>query len=201
MEGKDLERALRLLALHSKDFLRQGRMRLLTRWLAALPEQMIMAYPALRITKIWAFLLTRGPGEAIQLLDQMDAEGGTDPEMRAHVAALRPLLLVMSDRYEDSYPIGKESLAGLPPDLTFTDSVLTNTMANVFSVMGRYGEARELLETFNRSAASLQERHRSPVVEYERDPVQVLGLGDRACGEVQGAAVAVVVVDAVLGLG
>ena len=157
LEAKDFERALGLLSQHAKHFLQQGRMRLLARWLDALPDVMMLPYPILRITKIWAFLLTRGPGEAIELLEQLDAEGSTDLDVRAHIAALWPLLLAMSDRYEDAYEIGRKSLANLGTATTFADGVLTNTMANVFSVVGRYGEARELLE----SARSVQGKEAS----------------------------------------
>jgi LuxR family maltose regulon positive regulatory protein len=150
IEGGDLPHATALLALHASAFLEQGRMRLLARWFAALPSALLRERPMLQMVALWASALTRGPWEALEQLQQSGCEHSADAAVRAHVNALRPMLLAMMDRVEQAAAIGREQLAQLPSGQPFADRVLCNAMAHVMGVLGERDEANRLLDAARR---------------------------------------------------
>lgn len=149
--AQDYAHALRLLSLHADDLLGQGRMRLLRRWFASLPEEVLEPYPLLQTAYMWALCFTRGPWEAMELLERMECRKTNDSDVSAHVLALRPVLLSMMDRYEEAVEVGRERLLRLPKGKSFPNAVMTNAMAYVFSVTGQYDEARRLLDVARRT--------------------------------------------------
>ena len=152
MEGGDYPYALTILDGCAQGFLEQGRMRLLARWFTALPAGALELHPRLQVISIWAMGFTQGPWEAIARLESQSSASSEDPFIQAHVNAVRPLLLGMMDRYEDAYKAGQQSLERLPSALPFADSVLSNAMAHIVSVLGQQREAQALLDV----ARSLQ---------------------------------------------
>ena len=147
LDGGDFPYALQLLSQHAEAFVAQGRMRLLARWFAAVPAGALEAHPLLQAIAVWASCFTEGPWAAMARLDACQAAGAGDPGVQAHLRAQRPLLLAMMDRYEDAYAAGRDGLARLPSCKPFADSVLTNAMASVVSVMGETREAHRLLDS------------------------------------------------------
>jgi len=146
MEGGDFPYAMDLLAQHAQTFLDEGRMRLLDRWLSEIPPALLRAQPRLQAIAIWATLMSRGPKLARQQLESSGCLDDEDPEVRAHVNALWPLLLAMQDRYDEALNAGEASLARLPTCNTFADTVLHNAMANVFAVFGQGQRAQALID-------------------------------------------------------
>ena len=151
IEGGDHPHAQHLLAQHAVVFLEQGRMRLLDRWFAALPAERLREQPLLQLAAVWAQCFTHGPWEAMRQLEASGCMGSGDAAVQAHVNALRPLLLAMMDRHEEAYAAGRESLASLPSTQPFADSVLSNAMAHIVSVMGEQHEAHRLLDAARRT--------------------------------------------------
>lgn len=151
LEGGDLPHALALMAGHAEHFLEQGRMRLLARWFAALPAPLLRGQPLLQAIALWAALFTRGPWEAMAQLEASGLAASADAAVRAHLNALEPMLLAMLDRHDEAYAVGRESLARLPTCKPFADSVLSNAMANVVSVLGQQHEAHRLLDAARRT--------------------------------------------------
>jgi LuxR family maltose regulon positive regulatory protein len=150
IESRDFARAKELLRQQAQSLLRQGRMRLVTRWLDAVPEDWVKEHPHLQVLRTWALAFTRGPWEAMDFLDRADLDTSDDIPVRHHVHTLRPLLLSMMDRFEEAFDSGRQSLAQWPTGRPFADMVLGNAMANVFAVMGKNAESRGLLETARR---------------------------------------------------
>jgi LuxR family maltose regulon positive regulatory protein len=151
LEGRNYPRAVELLRRHAESLLEGGRLRLLARWFAAIPEEFTRGSELLQVVHAWAVLLTRGPVEAMALLEASGCSSTSDPQVLAHVLALRPMILAMMDRKEEAYALGREALARLPLGHAFADSVLANEMAYVFAVMGEYQESRRLLDAARRS--------------------------------------------------
>ncbi|MEN4920991.1 LuxR C-terminal-related transcriptional regulator [Achromobacter spanius] len=151
IDGGDFGRALALLQTHAESLLAEGRMRLLSRWLGQLPAAVLATRPLLQAMQIWATCFTRGPSEASLLLADLKLADSRDPAVLDHVRALQPLLLSMMDRQEDAYAAGMSSVAALDDALSFTDTALANAMANISAVLGRYHEARALLDTARRA--------------------------------------------------
>ena len=150
IEGGDLPHAVTLLAEHAATFLEQGRMRLLARWFAALPAALLATRPMLQVVALWACTLTRGPWQAMAELRQSGCADSPDPAVQAHVRALQPMLLAMTDRVEEANASGRQQLARLPSGQPFADSVLCNAMAHTMGVMGEREQALQLLDAARR---------------------------------------------------
>ncbi len=154
IEGGDSPYALTLLERHAQRFLEQGRMRLMARWYAAIPPEQLRAHPRLQAIYVWAVLFTQGALEGMALLAASGIETSEDPTIGAHVNALRPLLLAMLDRYDEANEVGRAGLARLPTAVPFADTVLTNCMAHVTSVLGEKREAQRLLDAARKAQGS-----------------------------------------------
>jgi len=151
IEGGDHPHALELLEQNGQRFLEQGRMRLLARWFAAVPPAILGEHPLMQAMHVWAALFTQGAAEGMALLAASGIEASEDTTIRAHVNALRPLLLAMQDRYDEANETGRAGLARLPTAVPFADTVLTNCMAHVTSVLGEKREAQRLLDAARQS--------------------------------------------------
>ncbi|WP_041680116.1 LuxR C-terminal-related transcriptional regulator [Cupriavidus necator] len=139
-----LDHALQLLDGSAGGLLAQGRMRLLTRWLEMVPPAELARWPKLQIARAWAVSFTRGPAEAIALLQASSTEDATG-ELLAHVRALRHMLLNMMDRFDEARAFARNELPPLPMGYAFPDAILATSMARLAAVSGDYVEARRLL--------------------------------------------------------
>ena len=154
IEGRNFEHAVELLTQHAESLLEGGRMRLLSRWFAALPECYTRTSELLQVIHVWALCFTRGPREAMALLERSGCSRSSDPKILAHVLALRPMMLAIMDRSEEAYAEGREALRRLPVSDAFSASVLSNEMAYICAVMGDYQEAHRLLDAARRRQGS-----------------------------------------------
>lgn len=150
LDGRNYERAMTLLAQHGEHLLEEGRMRLLTRWFAAIPEDYLHNSPFLQVVQVWALCFTRGPWEAMALLESSGCASSDDPEVRTHILALRPAMFAMMDRNEEAYQVGIEALSHLPLAKPFAESALANEMAYIFCFMGQHQESHKLLDASRR---------------------------------------------------
>lgn len=150
IEGGDFPHAMNLLDSHADAFLEQGRMRLLSRWFASMPTDQRAQRPHLEMIAIWAANFTRGPWEAMEMLERSGAGDSDDPYLRAHASCIRPMLLAMQDRSEESLELGREAMRQLPTGYQFADTTLLNAMAHNLAVMGDHREAQQLLDAARR---------------------------------------------------
>lgn len=150
VEGGDYPYALELLDIHAEPFLLQGRMRLLSRWFAAIPAHLLQQRPRLEVIAVWAASFTGGPVKAMDLLNQALARHENDALVQANAACMRPMLLAMQDRSEEALAVGRESLKRLPTGHRFADSTLLNAMAQIVTVVGDPREAQQLLDAARR---------------------------------------------------
>ena len=149
IEGGDFPHAMELLNASAKAFLEQGRMRLLSRWFSTLPPAQLKLHPGLEMVAIWATCFTRGPWDAMDMLELSGADRSDDAHLRADAAALRTTLLAMMDR-DEALAIGRESLKNLPTGNHFADSTLLNVLAHITVVAGQPREAQQLLDAARR---------------------------------------------------
>ena len=154
IEGGDFPQAVYLLDKYAEPYLEQGRMRMLARWFAALQPALLDAHPFLQVMALWAICFTQGPWVAMQQLETSRCIASDDPGVRANVAALRPLLLAMQDRYEEALEAGRVAMAALPTGKPFADSLLLNVTANVLATLGEQHEAQRLLDEARREQGS-----------------------------------------------
>lgn len=150
LDGGDFACAARMLEHHGLELLGQGRIRLLARWLRQLPRPALESRPLLLAIRIWSLCFTHGPAQALSELDALAMEIGDHVIAGAWwrpAAALRPILLAMLDRHEESYQTGMVILAQPDTPAPFTSAVLVNAMANTAGILGKYDQARALLDT------------------------------------------------------
>ncbi len=146
IEGLAFDRSMILLDAHAERLLSQGRMKLLARWLGELPADQLKKYELLEMIYMWAVGFTRGPDEALEMLSNTNLEASESPVVKSHILAFKPLMMGMMDRYEEASELGRtgdDELAGCAP---FADIVSINSRANIFSVMGNYDQARQLID-------------------------------------------------------
>ncbi|WP_322045054.1 LuxR C-terminal-related transcriptional regulator [Paraburkholderia sp. J67] len=154
IEGGDFPQAVTLLDNYAEPYLEQGRMRMLARWFAALPPALLDEHPFLQVMALWATGFTQGPWVTMQRLETSRCATSDDPGVRANVAALRPLLLAMQDRYEEALEAGRGAMTALPTGKPFADSLLLNVTANVLVTLGEQREAQRLLDEARREQGS-----------------------------------------------
>jgi LuxR family maltose regulon positive regulatory protein len=146
VDAGDHPLALTMLAPVAQQLLEQGRMRLLSRWVESMPATAMDRHSVLQAVAVWATLFTRGPRQATTRLENSGCLSSTNPQVVAHVTALRPLLLSMQDRYDEAMVVGSRSLEQLPTSNPFADGVLRNAMAHVLSVLGQSLQAQKLID-------------------------------------------------------
>jgi LuxR family maltose regulon positive regulatory protein len=145
LETGDLGFIMPLLEKHAESLLNQGRLRLLTRWLESFPEP-VQASPHLRLLHIWAVNLTRGPQQALALLDQIvpgELGGGA---ALAQYHAMQPTLLGMRDRIDESFALGLERIRMVKPEYGFPFIVLSQTLAVDSMILGEYEQAHRYVD-------------------------------------------------------
>jgi LuxR family maltose regulon positive regulatory protein len=140
-------RALDLLQRHADGLLRQGRVRLLARWLDPLPAETLASHPQLRVAHAWAVAFTRGAHEA--LMPAGPAPWG--PEGNTDLATLQALLWFMSDRVEEAHAQALENLPRAASRTGFASAMAAQTLANTCLAKGRFTEARDYADLARRS--------------------------------------------------
>lgn len=151
IEGSDFPNALRLLDSHALSLFAAGRLKLLLRWLEAIPVDLLAKYSRLSVVRLWAMGLTRGPRDALAELERSKLDISVDPELQVHVMAMRPIMLAMSDDLEEAYRLGNDCLDKLPSGIDIIDSGLLSTLANLAFIRRCPVEALRLLD-FRRRA-------------------------------------------------
>ncbi len=145
LETNDLAFVLPLLEKHSESLLNEGRLRLLTRWLETFPGA-VKASPHLRLLHIWAVNLTRGPQEALSLLELIDpTELGSGAEL-AQYHAMQPTFLGMRDRIDESFALGLERIKIVKPEYGFPFVILSQTLAIDSMILGKYADAHRYVD-------------------------------------------------------
>jgi LuxR family maltose regulon positive regulatory protein len=130
--------ALDLLEQHVDELLRQGRMRLVARWLDAVPATAMVHRPHLGLSHAWAVTFTRGAHEALAV---QQSRGGKVP------AGLLPLLWFMSDRIEEAHGLSQQqSVSANEPVDDFGSAMWAQTLANTSFAKGQFDEARRFAD-------------------------------------------------------
>jgi len=140
LEAEDLAFAIPLLERHAESLLNEGRLRLLTRWLETYPAT-VETSPRLRLIHIWAVNLTRGPQEALALIEQIDPVELGEGAVLAQFHAMHPTLLGMRDRIDESFALGIDRLRVVKPEHGFPYAILSQTLANDSMILGQFAEA------------------------------------------------------------
>lgn len=153
LEGEDFVQATALLRTHAQALLMQGRTRLLERWLNALPQALLQQQPWLQAMQAWATLYTQGAEAASALLDRYGLAHSPEAEVQDSLRSLKPVLLALMDRVEESVALGLECIAQRPELCSFADGVLLCSVACVLVNLGDFQRGRALLDRARRIEA------------------------------------------------
>ena len=138
--------ALGLLQEHADRLLRQGRARLLARWLDALPASALAGHPSLRVAHGWAVAFTRGAHEALARIEHDDGEPALGQPDGADLSTLRPLLEFMTDRIDEAHARALQNLPQVMGRTGFAAAMAAQTLANTHFAKGRFAPARHFAD-------------------------------------------------------
>lgn len=151
----DLEYALPLLAEHAVALLSDGHMMLLSRWLGGLAPDDLQRIPMLCAVHAWATNFTRGPHEAMALLQRLEGQTTLDEELRAHFHSLKTILLLRMDRIEEAYEWGIQHLDCVIRRSGFPAGVLCTALGTLAIIRGQDADAQDFLSQARRIGAPM----------------------------------------------
>jgi LuxR family maltose regulon positive regulatory protein len=154
LAARDFDRAARLLEDHAGQSLMRGEIALLLRWLDAVPDDLIVAWPSLCIYHAWARLLTGRPLAEVEARLLEAEKAGISGEISAVALVFRALMAIMAGDTRHSLELSGHALEMLPADSrNWRSYVLSNQgMAYVLS-----GDAGAAIAAFEESVRIGQE--------------------------------------------
>jgi LuxR family maltose regulon positive regulatory protein len=159
LAGDDPRAAVTILSRHARTILHNGRARLLARWLGGIDSALLASHPELRAIHLWALFFSQEPEQALSQLDTIETEPDHDPAIAADLLALRPLLLLRMDRFDEAFEAGVRNAAALADSKAFSFGILANSIATMQIVEGRENAARRMLD----EAGQIDEGNGNPV--------------------------------------
>lgn len=172
--GGDLAYAISLLDRHADDLLGRGRLRLLLRWLDDLPAQALVAHPRLRLIHVWAVSFTRGPREALHLIEDLESRPLHDAVAEAQLLAFRPMLLGMTDRVDEAHEIGNARLPMVRREFSLAYGMLAQCLAQTHMILGRFAEARRHADEARTVLAGRESRFHSALAESVEGAIDLM---------------------------
>lgn len=173
-DSGDQSYALDLLSDHAETFLAGGRMRLLTRWLDAVPRMVLAGHPRLRTIHAWAVNFTRGPREALQLIEEFEPSQIDDPATAAQLLALRPMLLGMTDRVDEGHRLGVERQPLIRREFAGAYSMLAQCLANTHMILGHFAEARHQADEARQAQAGREAAFHAALAESVEGTIDLM---------------------------
>lgn len=143
--------ALGLLEQHADRLLRQGRVRLLARWLDALPADSLADRPSLRVVHAWSVAFTRGGHAALALADRDAAESASRRGEGSDFSTLRALLWFMTDRIGEAHAQALANQPRLTSNTGFAAAMTAQTLANTYLALGHFDDARRFADLARQS--------------------------------------------------
>lgn len=147
---------LDLLGQHAQLLFLQGRVRLLARWFDTLDRKSLLAHPKLMSVYVWSLLHTNRGMEGLTLLETVTDEEGASPLNQSTYHVLRTFALVMLDRVEQTAPMWDDPhILGSAAHEPVLRSMLMIGCAYYYSIIGRYQDARLLLDQATQEQSSV----------------------------------------------
>lgn len=146
LDGGDLDTALGMLARHGSALLKAGRLRLLARWFDAIPDAALVPHPTLRIIHAWALCFTKGPLDAMALLQQSGLHASADRSIQRHLLAMQVVFHSLLDQPEEAYALGMANLPGEQSGNAFADATLLSVLTDVSSAKNQPAQAQQMMD-------------------------------------------------------
>ncbi|WP_428928982.1 LuxR C-terminal-related transcriptional regulator [Marinibacterium sp. SX1] len=133
----DHDRACAMLGEAGPGLLERGRVQLLARWFACLPDALLDDHPALRVMQAWAVCFTAGPDAAQEIADRPALTACDDPVIRGELRCLRPMILAMAERFTEAEAAGQLAEDGLHLVSAYARNTTRICMANIRATLDR----------------------------------------------------------------
>jgi LuxR family maltose regulon positive regulatory protein len=147
----DRELVLTLLAQHAEELFLQGRVRMLARWFDTLDRTSLAAYPKLVSVYAWSLIHINRSAEALDLLEAINEGGHGSALPHPRYLVLKTFSLCMLDRIEETAPMWDDPhIMGSAAQEPLLRSMLMIGCAYYYATVGRYKEARRLLDSATR---------------------------------------------------
>ena len=132
-----LEEAADQLAGQIDILLQGGHAKRLLNWLEQLPTSLVARNPTLGIGYAWALVHARRYGEALALLER--------PDLADSGAAIRCLLLLVTDHPQQALQVSREAFARLTPKDAAQYTLVAFSLVSALFFTSNYDESRRLL--------------------------------------------------------
>lgn len=146
----DMERAADHMEQCVMELLPLGQPDTVTHWVTQLPPTVLERRPKLRIALCWAYALLHRHMEAQSVFEQITRDlassGAVDEEILDHLRAIEPVVVALADRFDESMRLAERNRSSLASPGSFSWDVLTILLGTRFMELGRFREARSLLE-------------------------------------------------------
>ena len=151
LAGGDYPYAAELMSNQAMGLLSEGRLKLLSRWFAALPALALRRHPRLIFVQLWTTTFTQGPNQAMRQFERIgDDWMAQEDAAKSQIPALRCTWLMMLDRPDEAHTAGLQALTQLPTTEAYADSVLSVSMAILLGQDGQREAAHRLLHEVRR---------------------------------------------------
>lgn len=145
----DMERAADNMEQCVMELMRQGQARTVTAWVPRLPADVLERHPKVRIALCWAYALLHRHAEAQAVFDEITHSLASldtvDEEMMNHIRALEPVLVALTDRFDESMHLAERARPSLVSG-SFSWDILTILLGTRLMESGRFHEARGVLD-------------------------------------------------------
>lgn len=146
----DMERAADHMEQCVMELLPLGQPRTVTHWVTQLPPGVLERRPRLRMALCWAYALLHRRAEAQSVFEEiahdLASADAVDEETMDHVRALEPVVVALTDRFDESMQLAERNRSSIVGRGSFSWDVLTILLGTRFMERGRFREARSVLE-------------------------------------------------------
>lgn len=146
LDGGDLKTALTMLASHGVSLLKAGRLQLLARWFDNIPSPDLAPHPKLRMIQAWALCFTKGPLDAMDLLQRSSLNICPDRSIQRHLLAMQVVFHSLLDQPEEAYTLGMANLPGERSSDVFADATLLSVLTDVSSAKNQPAQAQLMMD-------------------------------------------------------
>jgi LuxR family transcriptional regulator, maltose regulon positive regulatory protein len=145
----DMERAADDMEQCVIELMRLGQARTVTHWVPQLPPGVLERHPKVRIALCWAYALLHRHVEAQAVFDEITRSLASldtvDEEILDHMRAIEPVLVALTDRFDESMHLAERNRSSLVSG-SFSWDILSILLGTRLMESGRFQEARGVLD-------------------------------------------------------
>jgi len=147
LAAADYPRAARLIESQVEAVLMASGHATVSRWIEALPDELVRARPQLCVAHAWALLLSGRTPARVEARLHEATSGRMAGEVGGEVAALRSLLALLGGRIAEAIALAQLAMERLPQERAFLRGVAADTLGIAYLSAGELAAAQGALET------------------------------------------------------